>query len=121
MSGCRDIASGIKRYIRDCRIRLKLIESDVINVSDNQWHYYKELNKCLTEYGKTHFLYYKYDTGKLEFSTLRNLLGVGERGAFRYLKRQRELFIEYISQKEIDLFAKYPFNDNARCNKVKEV
>lgn len=104
---------GIRKYIRYVKQRSKLLQISCVNASDNQISYFNALSKSIDEYANTHKLYIKYIAGKLTFNELKAWIGESDRQAFRYLKRQRDLFVKYIQEKEIEYFAKYPFYDKA--------
>lgn len=102
---------GIKNYIRYVKQRAMFVRFDCLSCSDNQISYYDNLNKAIDEYASNHKLYVKYVIGKLTFNELKDLLGETDRQVFRFLESQRKLLIEYLQEKEIEYFAKFPFDD----------
>jgi hypothetical protein len=55
-----------------------------------------------------------YVMNKLTFEDVKATLGEQDRQVFRYLERQRKLLIDYITEKEIECFAKYPFEERIK-------
>ena len=102
-------AMAIKKYIFYVRSRVKLIQAGVLNVSDNEWLYYKALFDALNTYYKTHIIYFKCILGKIDSRRAQYLLGLTERDTFRFFARQRKKLILFIEEQETVLFAKYPF------------
>ena len=108
---------GIKKYIKYVKERVKFLHLEFINCSDNQINCYDCLSNAIDEYANSHRVYIKYIIGKLTFNELKNILGENERQVFRYLERQRKKLFEYLQEKEIEYFTKYPFEDEITLNK----
>ena len=81
-------------------------------ISDNEYFYLFNLYESIKNYGKDHKLFYAYSFGKLELSVLKQLLGVSETSALRFIAKQRERFIEFVQEQEIIWFSKFPFNND---------
>lgn len=109
-------AEGIKEYVKYVKTRLSWINSGLLEVSDNQANFYKEINEKINEYARTHQVYLNYLFGRISSKKIETLLGETDRQVFRYLKRQRENLIEYIQEQELILYAKYPFNDELKIS-----
>ena len=107
----RKEALGVKNYIRYVKQRVKILRLKGINVSDNQINYFDALNKSIDVYMSEHKLFVKYLIGKIKYEEVKTILGISDRQVFRYLSRQRKLLIEYITAKEIELFAKFPYEE----------
>jgi transcription elongation factor Elf1 len=107
---------GIKKYIRYVKQRVRIVRLDCAICSDNQISYFDSLNRAINEYESTHKIYIKYLIGKLNFNEVKNILGEPDRQVLRYLERQRKLLIDYLQEKEIEYFAKYPFEDEITIN-----
>ena len=108
---------GMKKYIKYVKERVKFIRLSFVNCSDNQMNYFDSLSNAIDEYANTHRVYIKYIIGKLSFNELKNILGETDIQVFRYLERQCEKLFEYLQEKEIEYFAKYPFEDEITLNK----
>lgn len=108
---------GIKKYIKYVKERVKFIRLSFVNCSDNQINYFDGLSNAIDEYAKTHRVYIKYIIGKLTIDEVKNILGESDRQVFRYLERQRKFLFDYLQEKEIEYFAKYPFEDEISLNK----
>ena len=107
-------AIGIKEYIRYVRQTICLLRADVLKCSDNQCKYYISVGDSIEEYAKSHKLYIKYILQKVSFDEIKDLLGEEDRQVFRWAERQRKLLIDFIQEKEIEFFAKYPFYDEIK-------
>ena len=105
----RKQALGIRRYIKYIR-KMVIVVQLHDHFSDNEAFYYKAMLNSLEEYAKTHKLYMNYLLGKIQYDTVKNMLGESDRQCFRYMQRQRQLLIVYIEQKEVENFARYPFS-----------
>ena len=108
---------GIKKYIKYVKERVKFIRLSFVNCSDNQINYFDSLSNAIDEYAETHRVYIKYLSAKLNFNEVKNILGENDRQVFRYLEKQRKSLIDYLQEKEIEYFAKYPFEDEITLNK----
>lgn len=97
--------------------RVKYIRIGVLDCSDNQISYYNSLSESIDNFAKKHKLFMKYTLGKTTYEETKLILGEDDRQVFRYLHRQREMLINYLQEKEIEYFAKYPFNDKISLNK----
>ena len=107
---------AIRKYIRYVKQRVKYIRNRILDCSDNQISYFNAMDKVIDDFANNHKLFMKYTLGKITFEEVKLILGEDDRQVFRYLKRQRELLIDYIQEKEIEYLSKYPFNDNAIIN-----
>ena len=109
----RDRAIGLKKFIRYVNTRIKFIEVGMLNVEDNQYKYYKALQKDILEFGNTHKIFFGLTFGKIDTKKAMAFLGLGERSLNRFMAKQREQLVDLIYEKEIELFAKYPFSDKS--------
>ena len=109
-----DESYGIKKYIQYIKSRTKLLKTSVVEASDNQISYFNAIYNAILIYSKTHKLYMRYVMHKLTFEDIKAILGEHDRQVFRYLERQRKLLIDYITEKEIEYFAKYPFEERIK-------
>ena len=101
---------GVKKYIEYVFTRVRLIHTDILSVEDNQYKFYLELAKSIKEFANSHRLFSKYMLGKCDYKYVMNMTGYEDaRNTFRFLERQRKKFIEYITEKENELFITYPF------------
>ena len=55
----------------------------------------------------------KYTLHKITFEEVKSILGEEDRQVFRYLNRQREMLKNYLLEKEVEYFSKYPFENDA--------
>ena len=109
-----DESYGIKKYIQYIKSRTKLLKISAVEASDNQISYFNALYIAILIYSKTHKLYMRYVMHKLTFEDIKAILGEHDRQVFRYLERQRKLLIDYITEKEIEYFAKYHFEERIK-------
>lgn len=107
---------AVRNCIRYVKQRVKYFRMCVLDCSDNQISYFNSLSESIDNFARNHKLFMKYTLGKITFEEVKLILGEDDRQVFRYLKRQRELLIDYIQEKEIEYLSKYPFNDNAIIN-----
>lgn len=106
--------NGIKKYICYVLTRSLLINKGFIRVTENQANYYSELSKKITEYRKSHQLFFDYIVEKKSGEDMRAI--VGKDRFPKWEKKERDFLINFITDWELRLFAVYPFEDK----KVKE-
>ena len=104
----------IKKYIQYIKSRTRLSKMSIVEASDNQISYFNALYIAILIYSKTHKLYMRYAMHKLTFEDIKAILGEHDRQVFSYLERQRKLLIDYITEKEIEYFSKYPFEERIK-------
>ena len=109
-----DESYGIKNYIRYIKSRTRLLKMSIVEASDNQTNYFNALYIAILIYSKTHKLYMRYVMHKFTFEEVKATLGEQDRQVFRYLEKQRKLLIDYITEKEIEYFSKYPFEERIK-------
>lgn len=102
-------AQGIKRYIAYIKQRLFFVKSGVLLISDNEYQFYRYLLTAISDYAKTHKLYFRYILGRLDRESAKCILGFKERQFFRYCRTQRKSFIDFMEKQEEDAIALYPF------------
>ena len=117
----RKQSTGLKKFIRYVNTRVILIENNMLEVEHNQYEYYKALRQEIIQFGETHKLFYSFMLGKIDHKKVMNILGCNERYAFRFMERQRKTMIEFIYEKEAQLFEKFPFSDNSEWSINKEI
>lgn len=103
-----DKSTGVKKFIRAVKKRVAYAEIERINISENDFRYHKELLQRINDFGKTHILFFKYETGRLNMKQLVSLLGATENSAMKFLGRQRDAFIKTIQSAENELFLQFP-------------
>lgn len=106
----------IKRYLSDINVKNKLLNSKLIHCSDNQQSYYKELMIVISDYFKNHILLFNYISDKLNACDISLYLGYSVRHTQRYLQKQVQMFIDFVTTKEDEALAKYPFSDEVKVN-----
>ena len=95
------IAKGVKQYVQDLFLKVKLMENSLMESDDEE--FYKSMLKHIEEYAKTHKLFIAYTLQKISFNNVKSLLGFGDRKVYRYLEEQRKRFISFIEEKENEL------------------
>lgn len=110
MTGSKQ-TQALKDYINYLKRRVGYIKSGILEVSDNEINYCTELFKAILVYANKHKLYFWYLSGKLNVQSAMVILGTCERRFLVYAKRQRQALIEFIQDKEIELFAQFPFDN----------
>lgn len=104
---------GLKKFIRYINMRCALIECGFLDVETNQYRYYKELQREIKIFAKSHRLFWNFLLGRISTEKAKSILGVSERQMFRTMEKQRETLITLIYEKEKELSAKYPFDGTA--------
>lgn len=112
---CR-VKGCIKKYLRDINVKHKLLNNRLIHCSDNQQSYYEELTIVISNYFKSHILLFNYISDKLNVDDISLYLGYSVRHTQRYLQKQVQLFIDFVTMKEDEALAKYNFNDEIKVN-----
>ena len=107
--GNRDVSTGVKKYIYYVCLRNELVKRNLIDISDNQQSYFRELKKGIFLWGKENRISFNYELGKISFDRVKQLLGYEERRTFRFLHNAREKLVKRIYELENELFIKYPF------------
>lgn len=103
-----DKSTGVKKFIRAVKKRVAYAEIERINIGENDFRYHKELLQRINDFGKTHILFFKYETGRLNIKQLGLLLGTTENNAMKFLRRQRDVFIKTIECAENELILQFP-------------
>lgn len=116
----KEVVNGIRKYLQDVKFRFQIISAGVVDCSDNQYNYYEQLNSEIKDYFNRHKLYYRYLNKDITIEMLSVLLGINQRGVNRYLSKQRQLLVEFITKTEEQLLQKYPFNDKLSFRRVKQ-
>lgn len=106
-----DRAYGLKNYISYVCRRIKNVEEGLLTVSKNEYLYLVQMKKDIEEYFTRHLFYYKYLVREIKLEQGIKILGLKERAFFRYIKKQREDLINFITLKELENFAKYPYSE----------
>lgn len=110
------VRNGIKRYLSDIYVKHTLFLNNIINYSDNQQSYYDELIVAISDYFKSHVLLYNYVYNKLSIQYIALYIGYSIRHTQRYLRKQLQMFIDFVTAKEDEALAKYHFNDEIKIN-----
>ena len=101
-------AIAIRKYISYIKRRVKYIKFGLLECSDNQISYFNALSESIDSFAKNHKLFMKYIVGKISFEETKSILGLNDRQTFKYLEKQREIFINYIQRKETEYLSKIP-------------
>ena len=102
---------AIRRYIRYVTERVGFFRSGLLLGEDNEISYYCTIKKEIVEFMENHQVFCKYVFGKIDISGAKKILGIDYRRVLRFLKKQREKFINQIQEAEIVAFAKFPFKE----------
>ena len=102
---------NISKYITYVTQRYRMFEGGLATASENQISYYKSLYKELIKWRRHHKLFWLYLLERIEFDELMMLLGLSERGFYRWREKQVKLFVSHFTEVERDLFKKYPHKD----------
>lgn len=96
-------------YVNFVRQRVSFAKLGIIEIEENEFRFYYKIYEKIKDYAKTHILFFKFLIGKYDNIVLQKLLGCNERSVFRFLKRQREDFIDFILGQETVYYTKFPF------------
>lgn len=107
----REESLQLRKYIRYIITRVNYLKAGLYTCSENQYQFYLYLYESIKEWSKHHKIYWKFLTEKISSEEAQDLIGETERNLFRYMKRQRELLVKYIKEREEELITKYPFSD----------
>lgn len=110
------VRNAIKRYLNDIYVKHRLFKKKLITYSDNQYSYYNSMMVEISKYLKTHILLYNYIHNKLSIQHIALYIGYSIRHTQRYLQKQVQMFVDFVTCKEDEALAKYPFVDKLQIN-----
>lgn len=111
---------AIKEYLAYIPLRLAYLKIGNVQPTHNEYKYYLELCKSIKEYGKHHKIFFYYITSKINIKKFKAFYKVSERTGYRIFAKQRKEFLEFLSQKEIELSKLYPFEKGLDFEELQE-
>lgn len=105
-------AYGLRNYISYVCRRIKSVEEGLLTVSKYEYLYLVQMRQDIKKYFGNHLFYYKYLIREVKLEQGKKILGLNEIAFSRYIKKQREDLIKFITLKELENFAKYPYGED---------
>lgn len=113
---------AVKAYIRYVFQRVKYLKAGAVSCDeDNMYQFYLQLSKEIRIWLNKHKIWAMFILKRIDFEKVKNLLGLDERGTFRFFARQRKAFIEYFTKKEEELLKEYPFDMEKKIWKIQKL
>ena len=104
--------TAIRQYLTYIPLRLAYLKIYNVQPTHNEYKYHLKLYKSIKEYGKSHKVFLYYITGRISIKKYTAVLKVSERTGYRILAKQRKEFLEFLRQKETELYKIYPFENS---------